>query len=111
MKEDAINASDFEQLIALYREVLELRDKTDVEAYTGDDALADGHLLKAEQHYRYSHQYRQVCEKKVEEAARFLKERGPFKQPTSQALSLQARAKARQRLYGCADIMQQPFVD
>ena len=88
-----------------------LQDKTNVEAYTGDDALADGHLLKAEQHYRYSHQYRQVCEKKVGKAARFLKERGPLKQPTSQALILQARAKARRRLYGCAEIMQQPFVD
>lgn len=98
---------DFDRLVALYRRLLELRDRSLAETHVGEDALSVGDVVKAGQHFNYSGHYRQrahqlepVIQNQLEKLARAY--------DNGSDLAAVALRVARERLYGSADVPGRP---
>jgi hypothetical protein len=105
-------AAELERLVALYVSMLDLQDRANAEAYAGDDARTAGHLITAEQHYASSHNYRQRAAEKTQEVAQLLLGLKLLHDEATVAdLNGRAKAEARRRLYGSAELGGRPFLE
>lgn len=93
---------DFERLIALYVKAVALVDRALIEAYMGDNALSDGLLTEADEHFSTSRHYwrdAEVAEAEFDDLLASLADE--HRTTTSrEALAAEALAAARERLYG-----------
>lgn len=96
----------YETLIDLYVDFLKLTDNATNESYTGDNAMTEGYLLKAEQHYRYAQDYRNRAQHLYDTIQKLLKDSSVDTAATSSKLE----QEARQRMYGAKDITARPHV-
>ncbi|MEJ2667410.1 MAG: hypothetical protein P8Z81_09980 [Deinococcales bacterium] len=98
------------RLVALYTEASTLHDCALVETRVGEDALSYGDELKAAQHFAYSRHYRLRAQETQTsigmELARLQQERTDWEQLSSTALT-----RARERLYGSAELAGRPQFD
>lgn len=100
----------FDRLVALYTEASTLRDCALVETRVGEDALSDGDELRANQHFGYSRHYDSRAEETEASIVREL-DRLRHDRLDWQGLSESALTRARQRLYGAAELAGRPQFD
>lgn len=102
--------TDFDTLVCLYIDMLHLQDAADSEGYAGDSAMASGDMLKAEQHYQHSQQYRQRKDARSQAINQVLARcnRGWYRL-FPQRLAHRALVKARELHYG-EDVPSRPYV-
>jgi hypothetical protein len=104
--ERVTHGADFDRLVALYRRMMELRDRALVETRVGEDALSVGDELKATQHFSFGSHYR----RRADELEAAIHHRLEAWQQTHGGCRLAAEAlrAARERLYGSPEVENRP---
>lgn len=93
---------EFERLVALYMKATAFVDRAMVEAYMGDNALSDGLVTKANEHFSASRHHWREAERAEAEFDDLLASLADEHRTTTsrEALAAEALAAARERLYG-----------
>ena len=103
---DGAHGADFDRLVALYRRLMQLRDRALVETRVGEDALSVGDELKASQHFSFGGHYR----RRADELEGAIQRRLEALQQVhgGRRLATEALRAARERLYGSSEVENRP---
>lgn len=97
---------DFEQLVALHRRALQLRDRAIAETHVGEDALSLGDEIKATQHFSFGSHYRRRADELEAAIERVM---ATLRHSAAGArLAAEALRAAREELYGTAEAPTRP---
>lgn len=108
----AKRSADFDRLVALYEQGLDLRDRATSEGLVGDSAFHEGRELEAAQHYRYADDYRDRARHAEASAEHLAREMTPGVWRLWRGrLREKARAAARTRRYGSDHLDAPAYID